>query len=196
MKYLFYAALISLSLISCGNNDNVIEDPKPIEKEVYQFDFKSYAVKETILYTGTSGSKTLPQESFLSSYWSTYQQPAWKKIILDLKNSSIQLIAGNSADAVYNIRISNDSVLINDKASKRRYIGDFNKKNSTFALKRTLQYMKREPRDNGNGLTIVQNVSFGMTQYDNMFGILFTTPSEMIKSGDQVLWSNIEYYYK
>ncbi|CAM3113278.1 hypothetical protein DRF59_17750 [Chryseobacterium flavum] len=197
MKYLFYPALISLSLISCGNNDNVTEDAGPIEKEVYQFDFKSYAVKETILYTGgTSGSKTFPQESFLSSYWSTYQQPAWKKIVLDLKNNSIQLIAGNSADAIYNINISNDSVLINDKVSKPRYIGDFNKKNSTFTLKRTLQYMKRERRDNGNVLTIVQNVSFGTTRYDDMFGILFTTPADMIKAEDQVLWSNIEYYYK
>ncbi|KFF75416.1 hypothetical protein HX13_04355 [Chryseobacterium sp. P1-3] len=109
-----------------------------MKKRCTNFDFKSYAVKETILYTGTSGSKTLPQESFLSSYWSTYQQPAWKRIVLDLKNSSIQMIAGNSADAVYNIRISNDSVLINDKASKSRYIGDFNKKELHFYFKENI----------------------------------------------------------
>lgn len=196
MKYPFYAAMICLSLVSCGNNDSTIDDPKPIDKEMYQFEFKSYAVKGTTLYTGSFGSKSNPDESYLSKYWSMYKEPVWKKIVLDLKSSSIQLIAGNSADATYNIKISNDSVLINDKVSKRRYIGDFNKESATFTLKRTLQYMKRESRGNGNGLTVVQNVSFGTTQYDNMFGILFTTPSDMTKSDDQVLWSNIEYYYK
>jgi len=194
MKYPFYAAMICLSLVSCGNNDSTIDDPKPIDREMYQFEFKSYVVKGTTLYTGSLGSKSNPDESYLSKYWSMYKEPAWKKIVLDLKSSSIQLIAGNSADATYNIKISNDSVLINDKVSKRRYIGDFNKESATFTLKRTLQYMKRESR--GNGLTVVQNVSFGTTQYDNMFGILFTTPSDMTKSDDQVLWSNIEYYYK
>ncbi|WP_426479629.1 hypothetical protein ACP3T3_09435 [Chryseobacterium sp. CBSDS_008] len=196
MKYSFYAVMISLSLISCGNNDNTIEDPRPVDKEMYQFEFKSYAVKSTILYRGSSGSKSMPDESYLSSYWSLYKEPAWKKIFLDVKNSSIQLIAGNSADITYSMKIINDSVLINDKDSKLIYIGDFNKENSTFTLKRTLQYMKRESRSQGNALTIIQNVSFGTTQYDNMFGTLFTTPSDMTKSEDRVLWSNIEYYYK
>lgn len=196
MKYLFYALMTALSLISCENNDNTHDDPRPIDKEMYQFEFKSYAVKETILYRGSFGDKSNPQESILSNYWSMYKEPAWKKIVLNLKDNSIQLIAGNSADATYSIKIINDSVFINDKGSKLNYIGDFNKGNSSFILKRTLQYMKREPRGNDNGLTVVQSVSFGTSQYSNMFGILFITPSDMTKSKDQVLWSNIEYYYK
>ncbi|CAI8747687.1 hypothetical protein [Chryseobacterium sp. IT-36CA2] len=196
MKYLFYALMTALSLISCENNDNTHDDPRPIDKEMYQFEFKSYAVKETILYRGSFGDKSNPQESILSNYWSMYKEPAWKKIVLNLKDNSIQLIAGNSADATYSIKIINDSVFINDKGSNLNYIGDFNKGNSSFILKRTLQYMKREPRGNGNGLTVVQSVSFGTSQYSNMFGILFITPSDMTKSEDQVLWSNIEYYYK
>ncbi|MDR3026391.1 hypothetical protein [Chryseobacterium sp.] len=196
MKYPFYAAMICLSLISCGNNDNTIDDPKPIDKEMYQFQFKSYAVKGTTLYTGSFGSKTNPDESYLSKYWSMYKEPAWKKIVLDLKKNSIQLIAGNSADITYTIKIVNDSVLVNDNSGKPDYIGDFNKESATFTLKRTLQYMKRESRNNGDGLTIVQSTSFGTSQYENMFGDLFTTPSDMTKSDDQVLWSNIEYYYK
>lgn len=196
MKYSFYALMMVLSMISCDNNDNPHDDPRPIDKEMYQFEFKSYAVKETILYTGASGSKSNPQESILSNYWSMYKEPVWKKIVLDLKSNSIQLIAGNSADAMYSIKIINDSVLINDKSSKPRYIGNFNKENSTFTLKRTLQYMKRESRDNGNALTVVQSVSFGTSQYDNMFGTLFITPSDMKNSDDQVLWSNIDYFYQ
>ncbi|MCL8538894.1 hypothetical protein M9991_18655 [Chryseobacterium gallinarum] len=194
MKYPFYAALISLSLISCGNNDSTIDDPRPIDKEVYQFEYKSYAVKGIILYKGSSGSKSMPEESYLNNYWSMYKEPAWKKIILNLKNNSIQLVAGNSANVTYNIKIVNDSVLISNNTSG--YIGDFNKENATFTLKRTLRYIKRESRNNGDGLTIVQNTSFGTTEYDNMFGTLFTAPSDMTKSEDQVLWSNIEYYYQ
>lgn len=196
MKYPFYAAIVCISLISCGNNDNTIDDPKPIDREMYQFEFKSYAVKGTTLYTGSFGSKSNPDESYLSKYWSMYKEPAWKKITLNLKKNSIQLAAGNSADITYNIKIVNDSVLVNDNSGKPDYIGDFNKENATFTLKRTLQYMKRESRNKGDGLTIVQNTSFGTSQYENMFGYLFTTPSDMTKSDDQVLWSNIEYYYK
>ena len=197
MKYTFYALMMALSLISCENNDNPHDDPRPIDKEMYQFEFKSYTVNETILYRGAFGEKSNPQESILSNYWSLYKDPAWKKIILNLKDNSIQLIAGNSADATYSVKIINDSVLINDNnTNKPTYIGDFNKEKSTFTLKRTLQYMKRESRGNGNGLTVVQSVSFGTTQYSNMFGILFITTSDMTKSEDQVLWSNIEYYYK
>ncbi|MDW9380400.1 hypothetical protein [Chryseobacterium sp. JV558] len=198
MKYPFYAAMISLSMISCGNNDNTIDDPKPIDKEMYQFEFKSYAVKGTTLYTGSFGSKSNPDESYLNKYWSMYQEPAWKKISLDLTNKTIKLISETSStDFTYSFKIENDSVLIKENnTNKPTYIGDFNKENSTFTLKRTLQYMKRESRESGNGLTVVQNVSFGTTQYDNMFGILFITPSDMTKSGDQVLWTNIEYYYK
>src|SRR5687768_8831578 len=103
MKYTFYALMMALSLISCENNDNPHDDPRPIDKEMYQFEFKSYTVNETILYRGAFGEKSNPQESILSNYWSLYKDPAWKKIILNLKDNSIQLIAGNSADATYSV---------------------------------------------------------------------------------------------
>ncbi|MCW1960982.1 hypothetical protein [Chryseobacterium viscerum] len=198
MKYLFYAAMISLPLISCGNNDNMIDDPKPIDKEIYQFEFKSYAVKGTTLYTGSFGNKSNPDESYLSQYWSLYQEPAWKKITLDLKNKTIRLISETSStDFTYSFTIVNDSVLIKENNNnKPAYIGDFKKNNSLFTLKRTYRYIKKVPRNDHDALLITKSAHFGTTQYENIFGNIFTTPSEMIKSGDQVLWTNIEYSYQ
>ncbi|MEG0927155.1 hypothetical protein [Chryseobacterium sp.] len=195
MKYSFYAAAMLLSLISCGNNDNIIDDPRPIDHEIRNFEFKSYAVKNTVLYTGSMGQKSSPDESYLKNYWSTYQEPAWKIISLDLKNNSIKLISGNSANISYPIKIVNDSVLINDSSNKPNYLGDFNKNNATFTLKRTFRYIKKAPRDHG-ALFISQNTDFGITQYENAFGTVFTYPSEMTEANDTVLWSNIEYHYK
>lgn len=198
MKYPFYAAMMCLSLISCGNNDNTIDDPKPIDKEMYQFEFKSYAVRGTTLYTGSFGSKSNPDESYLSKYWSMYQEPAWKKISLDLTNKTIKLISETSTtDFTYNFTIVNDSVLIKENTTnKPTYIGDFNKNTSSFTLKRTYRYIKRVPRTNEEGLLITKSAHFGTTQYENIFGNIFTAPSEMVRSEDQVLWTNIEYYYK
>ncbi|KAA2224289.1 hypothetical protein [Chryseobacterium sediminis] len=198
MKYPFYAAMMCLSLISCGNNDNTIDDPKPIDKEMYQFEFKSYAVKGTTLYTGSFGSKSNPDESYLSKYWSMYQEPAWKKISLDLTNKTIKLISeASTTDFTYSFTIVNDSVLIKENTTnKPTYIGDFNKNTSLFTLKRTYRYIKRVPRTNEEGLLITKSAHFGITQYENIFGNIFTAPSEMVRSEDQVLWTNIEYYYK
>jgi hypothetical protein len=198
MKYPFYAAMICLSLISCGNNDNTIDDPKPIDKEMYQFEFKSYAVKGTTLYTGSFGSKSNPDESYLSKYWNLYQVPTWKKITLDLKNKTIRLISETSStDFTYSFTIANDSVMIKENNNnKPTYIGDFNKNISSFNLKRTYRYIKKAPRNDQDALLITKSAHFGTTQYENIFGKIFTAPSEMIKSGDQVLWTNIEYSYK
>ncbi|AZA77579.1 hypothetical protein EG347_08660 [Chryseobacterium sp. G0186] len=195
MKYSLYAAVTSLFLISCGNNDNIMDDPRPIDQEIRNFEFKSYAVKNTVLYKGAAGQKTTPDESYLTNYWSTYQEPTWKNIRLDLKNNSIQLISGTSADVSYTIKITNDSVLIKDNNNQPNYIGNFNKSTSMFTLKRTFRYIKRVPRNHG-GLIIAQNTFFGTTQYENIFGIAFTSPLDMTETGDTVLWSNIEYYYK
>lgn len=195
MKYSFYAALMSLSVISCGNNDNMIDDPRPIDQKIKNFEFNNYAVKNTVLYKGSSGQKTTPDESYLKNHWSLYQEPTWKNIRLDLKNNSIQLISGTSADVTYHIKIVNDSVLITDFDNKPNYLGDFNKNTSTFTLKRTFRYVKRAPRNN-EGLMIAQNTFFGTTEYQNIFGTVFTSPSEMTETEDKVLWSNVEYYYK
>ncbi|RXM39739.1 hypothetical protein BOQ62_09955 [Chryseobacterium sp. CH21] len=198
MKYPFYALMMALSIISCENNDNTHDDPRPIDKEMYQFEFKSYAVKNTVLYKGSNGEKSTPDESYLNDYWSLYQQPAWEKITMNLKNKTIRLISGTSStDFTYSYTIVNDSVLINDNnMNKPTYIGDFNKNSSSFTLKRTYRYIKRVPRHDEDGLLITKSAHFGTTQYENIFGNIFTNPSEMIKSGDQLLWSNIEYYYK
>lgn len=195
MKHSLYAAVTSLFLISCGNNDNIMDDPRPIDQEIRNFEFKGYAVKNTVLYKGAAGEKTTPDESYLTNYWSTYQEPTWKNIKLDLKNNTIQLISGTSADLSYNIKIVNDSVLISDNSTQPNYIGDFHKSTSTFTLKRTLRYIKKVPRNHG-GLIIAQNTFFGITQYENVFGIAFTSPLDMTETGDTVLWSNIDYYYK
>ena len=179
MKYPFYAAMICLSLISCGNNDNTIDDPKPIDKEMYQFEFKSYVVKGTTLYTGSFGSKSNPDETYLSQYWNLYQEPSWKKINLDLKNKTIRLISETSStDFTYSFTIVNDSVLIKENNNKPAYIGDFKKGNSSFTLKRTYRYIKKVPRNDHDALLITKSAHFGTTQYENIFGNIFTTPSE------------------
>ncbi|MGU3376095.1 hypothetical protein [Chryseobacterium sp. M5A1_1a] len=195
MKYSFYAALMLLFLLSCGNNDNIMDDPRPIDQEIRNFEFKGYTVKNTVLYKGSAGQKSTPDESYLKNYWSMYETPTWKTISINLKNNTIQLISGTSADLSYSIKIVNDSVLINDNSNKPNYIGDFHKGTSTFTLKRTFRYIKKAPRDHG-ALIINQNTDFGITQYENVFGTIFTSPSEMTKTDDTVLWSNIEYYYK
>ncbi|WP_431611065.1 hypothetical protein [Chryseobacterium sp. 'Rf worker isolate 10'] len=198
MKYYFYALMMALSLISCENNDNTHDDPRPIDKEMYQFEFKSYDVKNTVLYKGSNGEKSMPDESYLNDYWSLYQQPAWKKISFDLTNKTIRLISETSStDFTYSFTIVNDSVLIKENNSnKPTYIGDFNKNTSSFTLKRTYRYIKRVPRTDEEGLLITKSAHFGTTQYENVFGNIFSNPSQMVKSGDQVLWTNIEYYYK
>ncbi|MGH1519148.1 hypothetical protein [Chryseobacterium sp. JK1] len=194
MKYPFYAALVSLFLISCGNNDNTNDDPRPVDRQIHQFEFISYHITGIVLYKGSLGSKSNPDESYLKNYWSLYKEPAWKKLNLDLKNHSIQLISDNSSNPVYNIKIVNDSVFIDDNNIQMSYIGDFNK--NIFTLKRTFRYVKRMPRNDSDGFTLSQNTFFGTTQYENMFGTVFKNPLEMVKSDDQVLWSNIEYVYK
>lgn len=174
----------------------MIEDPRPIDKTVHNFEFKGYAVQDVTLYKGSTGQKSTPDESYLENYWGMYKEPMWKNINLDLKNNSIQLISGTSSTNLsYNIKIVNDSVLINNDGNKPNYLGNFNKETSTFTLKRTFRYIKRDPRNDG-GMLIAQNTLFGTTQYENMFGMAFKSPSEMTKAGDVVLWGNIEYYYK
>ncbi len=198
MKYSFYALMMALSLISCENNDNTIDDPRPVDKEVYSFQFKSYTVKNTVLYKGSNGEKSAPDESYLTGYWSIYQEPSWKKITLDLKNKTIKLFSETSTtDFTYSFTIVNDSVLIKENNNnKPTYIGAFHKNTSSFTLKRTYRYVKKVPRDDQDALLITKSAHFGTTQYENIFGNIFTTPSEMIKGGDQVLWTNIEYSYK
>ncbi|MEJ5050061.1 hypothetical protein WH221_09475 [Chryseobacterium culicis] len=198
MKYSFYALMMALSLISCENNDNTIDDPRPVDKSLYLFQFKSYAVKNTVLYKGSNGEKSTPDESYLNNYWSLYQEPAWKKISLDHKNKTIKLFSETSStDFTYSFTIVNDSVLIKENNNnKPSYIGDFNKNTSSFTLKRTYRYVKKVPRNDQDALLITKSAHFGTTQFENIFGNIFTTPSEMIKAGDQVLWTNIEYSYK
>lgn len=198
MKYPFYIAMLSLSMISCENNDNTIDDPRPVDKNIYQFQFKSYSVKNTVLYQGAKGEKSTPDESYLNKYWSLYQEPAWEKISLDLKNKTIKLLSETSTtDFTYSFTMVNDSVMIKENNNnKPTYIGDFHKDTSSFTLKRTYRYVKKVPRDDHDALLITKSAHFGTTQYENIFVNIFSTPSEMIKTGDQVLWSNIEYSYK
>ncbi|MCJ7932927.1 MAG: hypothetical protein MUW56_04660 [Chryseobacterium sp.] len=196
MKYALCTVFALLSIVSCGSNDTIIEDPRPIDKDVYNFAFKSYHVQGTTLYQGSLGQKSNPEESYLNTYWSLYQEPAWKKIILDLKNSSIQLISDNSTVQTHSITIANDSVLLNDTPKQPNYIGSFNKKESSFTLKRTYRYVKKVPRNETDALFITKSAFFGTTQYENMFGSVFSAPSQMTQNGDEVLWSNIEYSYQ
>ncbi|SFN10637.1 hypothetical protein SAMN05421594_1054 [Chryseobacterium oleae] len=197
MKKSFYIILTSLLAMSCsGNDDQIIENPKPVEKDVYQFQYKNYTVQNITVYKGPSGQKTDVSESYLNSYWSTYQEPAWKKISLDLKNNSLQLISGNSADIKYAVNIEKDSVFINENSGKS-LVGIFNKNEASFTLKRSFRYVKKMPRENVSALTISQKTVFGMTAYQDIFGkSAFDNPSSMDATGDDILWANMDYYYK
>ncbi|WP_326984768.1 hypothetical protein VUJ46_09635 [Chryseobacterium sp. MYb264] len=194
MKTILKMSLGALFLISCGgNDDDVTENLQPQEKKVYNFEYKNYSVKNVDVYLGPFGNNGNPDESYLSDYWSLYKEPTWKKISLDLQNNSLQLISGNSADVTYKVTINSDSVFI---AENHEYIGNFNKNESSFTLKRSFQYVKKMPRDNSSSLNISQKVIFGTSTYKDFFGgTLFANPSEMTENQDKVLWSNIDYYY-
>ncbi len=53
MKHLLYS-MACMAFFSCGNNDNTIDDPKPIDKDVYHFQFKDQQVKNRHLRNLTS----------------------------------------------------------------------------------------------------------------------------------------------
>ncbi|PIF46989.1 hypothetical protein CLU96_4035 [Chryseobacterium sp. 52] len=197
MKYFALLIFAVLPIMSCsGNDDSVTENPKPAEKEVYSFEYKSYSVQSISAYKGPSGQKTDPSESYLKNYWSTYQEPSWKKISLDLKTNSLQLISGTSADKTYSMKIEKDSIFINEN-NEYSFIGIFNKSDVSFTLKRSFRYIKKMPRENVNALTISQKAIFGIIGYQDLFGKgVFNNPSEMTETGDDILWSNIDYYYK
>ncbi|KMQ65490.1 hypothetical protein ACM46_06265 [Chryseobacterium angstadtii] len=197
MKCSFLLVLAVLPMMSCsGNDDPAVENIKPVEKEVYSLVYQNYSVQSISAYKGPAGQKTAPSESYLNSYWSTYQEPAWKKITLDLKNSTIQLISGTSADISYSIKVEKDSVFINENNSQS-FIGIFSKNYSQFMLKRSFRYIKKMPRANTDALVISQKAVFGTTLYEDIFGKnIFNTPSEMTTTGDDVLWTNIDYHYK
>lgn len=196
MKSIFAILLASSLIVSCSGNDDVTENQKPVEKTVYNFEYKNYLIKSVVLYQGPTALESNPGESYLSNYWGSYQQPIWNKISVDTKNNSIKLIAGSSADAEYSFKISKDSLYIINN-NKMEYIGMFNKSESSFTLKRTFRYVKKVPRNNSPALFISSRSNFGISQYNSIFGnSSFTTPSEMTESGDEVLWSNIEYDYK
>lgn len=195
MKSIFNILIASTLVISCGENDNTLENPKPIEKVVYDFQYKNYHVKSVVLYKGPTAQPSNPNESYLSKYWGAYQEPIWNMIKVDMKNNSIKLISGTSADAEYKISLSKDSVFI-IRNGKPEYIGMFNKTEPSFTLKRALRYVKKMPRNNSTAFFLSQNNTFGTFEYHSVFGYsAFNNPSEMTETGDEVLWGNIEYNY-
>jgi len=196
MKHPFLCALMILPMLSCsGNEDSTAESPNPAVKQVYQFQYKDYKVQNISLYKGPSGHKTNPAESYLNTYWSTYKEPTWKSIGMDLKNNSLKLVSGTSAEITYPMKIEKDSVFINENDGKS-FIGIFNKTEASFTLKRSLRYIKKMPRENVNALIISQKVTFGVTGYQDIFGnSIFGSPSDMNETGDDIIWSNIDYHY-
>lgn len=197
MKHFFYITFISLLTFSCSRNeDTTSEIIKPSSKEIYIFEYKNYSVQNISAYKGPNGQRTEPNESYLNNYWSTYREPSWKKINLNLKNNSIQLISDTSADLNYSIKIENDSVFIHEN-NEQNFIGLFNKTEPSFSLKRSLIYIKKMPREDNDALIISQRTIFGITKYEDIFGkYLFNSPSELTIIGDDILWSNIDYYYQ
>ena len=195
MKSIFTLLAATAVIISCSGNDDISENPKPTEKTIYNFEYKNYSVKTVILFKGPVANPSYPGESYLATYWDTYQEPTWKKISIDTKNNSLKLISGTSADAAYTIKTSKDSVFI-VRNNEAEYIGMFNKAEASFTLKRAFKYVKKVPRNDSPALSISSNTIFGTFQYTTIFGFsAFNTPSEMTEPGDEVLWGNIEYGY-
>ncbi|WP_261511288.1 hypothetical protein [Chryseobacterium paludis] len=196
MKTIFTILLASVLAVSCSGNDDTSENPQPAEKNVHNFEYKNYHLKNIVLYKGPIAHESDPGESYLNNYWNSYKEPIWKKISVDTKSNLIKLLSGTSADVSYPIKVSKDSLFIINN-NELKYIGTFNQKEPSFTLKRTFQYVKKVPRNNSTPLFVSRNSTFGISQYTTIFGnSSFTTPSEMTEPGDEVLWSNIEYDYK
>ncbi|MDP2455276.1 MULTISPECIES: hypothetical protein [unclassified Kaistella] len=192
MKTIINLILIALAVTSCSRNTDEPEVVVPIEKTSYNFVYdNSYKVNDIVLYKGPFGVKENPQESIIQNYWSSYSEPPYSKIELNLKNKSLQFHLGKNL-INYQVELSNDSICI---STDKVFIGILDKKNEKLELYKSLYYIIKELDD--SSFFTKKTTELGITKYKDIFGInTFDSPSAMTKENDEVFWANLSFTYK
>ena len=125
MKTIINFVFLTLAMSSCSRNDDPTGTIVP-EKTSYNFIYdNSYKVNEIVLYKGPLGVKETPPESTIPNYWSSYSEPPYSKIELNLKNKSLQFHLGKNP-INYQVELSNDSIYI---SADKVFVGILDKKN-------------------------------------------------------------------
>lgn len=192
MKTIITLALCALTVISCSRNNDEPEIEVPVEKTSYNFVYdNSYKVNDIISYKGPLGVKANPQESIIQNNWSSYSEPPYSKIELDLKNKSLQFHLGKNL-INYQVELSNDSIYI---STHKVFVGTLDKKNDKLELYKTFYYIIKELDD--SSFFSKKTTELGITKYKDIFGInSFNSPSEMTKENDEIFWANLSFSYK
>ena len=125
MKTIISLALLTLAVTSCSRNNDEPETIVPVENTSYNFVYdNSYKVNDIVSYNGPFGVKETPQESIIQNYWSSYSEPPYSKIELNLKNKSLQFHLGKNL-INYQVELSNDSIYI---STDKVFVGILDKK--------------------------------------------------------------------
>ena len=192
MKTIITLALFALTVTSCSRNNDEPEIVVPAEKTSYNFVYdNSYKVNDIISYKGPLGVKANPQESVIQNYWSSYSEPPYSKIELDLKNKSLQFHLGKNL-INYQVELSNDSIYI---STDKVFVGTLDKKNDKLELYKTFYYIIKELDD--SSFFTKKTTELGITKYKDIFGInTFNSPSEMAKENDEIFWANLSFSYR
>lgn len=193
MKIYIYLITAVFFFISCRSEDTVKLLPDPSSN--YKFIFKNYNVDNLNLYKGPSGSSVSVNENYIENYWSLYKEPNWKYVEINLKEMSLNLIAGNSSDIKYPIILKNDLVFIS-KNNKIDYFGSFDKNRTSLTMQKYFKYIKKIPTDLSQALYISQSTDFGIATMSSVFSSsVFQSPNSMNQVGDEVFWTNITYTF-
>lgn len=191
MKTIINLVFLTLAMSSCSRNDDQTETIVP-EKTSYNFIYdNSYKVNEIVLYKGPLGVKETPQESIIPNYWSSYSEPPYSKIELNLKNKSLQFHLGKNL-INYQVELSNDSIYI---STDKVFVGILDKKNEKLELYKSFYYIIKELDD--SSFFTRKTTELGITKYKDIFGNnTFESPSAMSKKNDEVFWANLSFIYK
>ena len=192
MKTIINLVFLTLAMSSCSRNDDETQTIVPEEKTSYNFIYdNSYKVHDIVLYKGPLGVKETPQESIIQNYWSSYSEPPYSKIELNLKNKSLQFHLGKNL-INYQVELSNDSIYI---STNKVFVGILDKKNEKLELYKSFYYIIKELDD--SSFFSKKTTELGITKYKDIFGInTFYSPSAMTKENDEVFWANLSFTYK
>lgn len=192
MKTIINFVFLTLALSSCSRNDDETQTIMPEERIFYNFIYdNSYKVYDIVLYKGPLGVKETPQESIIQNYWSSYSEPPYSTIELNLKNKSLQFHLGKNL-INYQVELSNDSIYI---STNKVFVGILDRKNEKLELYKSFYYILKELDD--SSFFTKKTTELGITKYKDIFGNnTFESPSAMTKKNDEVFWANLSFIYK
>ena len=192
MKTIINLVVLALAVNSCSRNNDEPEFIIPVEKNSYNFVYdNSYKVDDIVSYNGPFGVKETPQESIIQNYWSSYSEPPYSKIELNLKNKSLQFHLGKNL-INYQVELSNDSIYI---STDKVFIEILDKKTEKLELYKSFYYIIKELDD--SSFFTKKTTELGITKYKDIFGInTFESPTAMTKENDEVFWANLSFTYK